>query len=216
MKNIYLAFCLLLTFSVCSGITASAQAQTSTSSDTVLTKTTIKDNTIFWQQDHLVQHKGGRLLKVQDPIQYENGTIVFADGRVRTPDGKTLVLEKKHAINPKGRIVLVADDLFTHDTIIKHERQTVGDTETRIVVIDGKIASVANNKEQQVYSTGLNEKAQLLEKMTELLEQRLKLLETALTPAEMRKIQGYYDGLNKQITIVEEEIKSLTSSVKNP
>lgn len=214
MRSYFLSFILLLSFLASSSLSASAQEQTTASTDSLVTRANIKDNTIFWQQEKLVQHKGGQLFEVQDAIEYPNGTVVFSDGRVRTHEGKTLTLKQKHAINPQGRVVLVADDIFTYATIIGHERQTVGDTETKIVVIDGKIASVASGDEKQVYNLGREKKIKLLEQKIKLLEQRAKLLETALTDAERQSIEAYYNGLNRQIANVNHLINILPPAVK--
>ncbi|WP_207436248.1 DUF6799 domain-containing protein [Sabulibacter ruber] len=182
--------------------------------DSLVTKANIKDNTIFWQQGKLVQHKAGKLYELQEPIQYSNGTVVSPTGQVRLPDGKNYMLKQKNAVSPQGRVVLVADDIFTHDTIIEHEKQVVGDTETRIVVVDGQMVSAGNNKQKFTYSLAQEKKIQLLEQMVKLLEQRTALLEANLTPAERRSIEAYYDGLNKQLTVVNQQLQALPTSVK--
>ncbi len=158
-----------------------------------------------------MQNKGGQLYEVQEPFQYANGTVVLPDGRVRTPDGKTVALKPKNAVSPQGRVVLVADDIFTYGAIVNHERQVVGDTETRIVVIDGQVTTVSNHQEKHVYSLAQEKKIQLLEQLVSLLEQRAKLLETALTAADRKTIQAYYDGLNKQLAAVEFQLQKLGS-----
>ncbi|AKQ47338.1 hypothetical protein TH63_19505 [Rufibacter radiotolerans] len=182
--------------------------------DTMITRSTIKDNTIFWQQGKLVQHKGGKLYAVEAPIQYSNGTTVSPDGQVRMPDGKTYTLKQKNAVSPQGRVVLVADDIFTYNTIIEQEKKVVGDTETRITTVDGKIVSVGNNKGRTTYPLGQVKRTQLLEQRVKLLEERAALLEKNLTAQERKSIEAYYNGLNKQLTALDQKLQALPAQVK--
>ncbi|ALI99290.1 DUF6799 domain-containing protein [Rufibacter tibetensis] len=179
-------------------------------SDSLITRSTIKDNTIFWQQGKLVQHKGGRLFEVQEPVQYSNGTVISPNGQVRLPNGKNYMLKQKNAISPQGNVVLVADDIFTHNTIVEHEKKVVGDTEVRIVTVDGQIVSAGNNKQQFTYPTAKEKRIQLLEQMVNLMEQRTALLEANLTPAERKSIEAYYNGLNKQLASVNQQLQALS------
>lgn len=180
----------------------------------MITRSTIKDNTIFWQQGKLVQHKGGKLYAVEAPIQYSNGTTVSPDGQVRMPDGKTYTLKQKNAVSPQGRVVLVADDIFTYNTIIEQEKKVVGDTETRITTVDGKIVSVGNNKGRTTYPLGQVKRTQLLEQRVKLLEERAALLEKNLTAQERKSIEAYYNGLNKQLTALDQKLQALPAQVK--
>lgn len=182
--------------------------------DTMITRSNIKDNTIFWQQGKLVQHKGGKLYAVEAPIQYSNGTTVSPDGQVRTPDGKTYTLKQKNAVSPQGRVVLVADDIFTLNTIVEHEKKVVGDTDTRIVTVDGKIVSAGNNKSMMTYSLGQDKRTQLLEERVKLLEERTALLEKNLTAQERKSIEAYYNGLNKQLDAVNQKLQALSTPAK--
>jgi len=214
MKPRYLLLSLLMPLLVANAFPAAGQAQTKAPANSEAGSANLKNNTIFWQQGRLVQHLNGKLLPVQAPVTYANGTVVLADGKVQTPDGNTQVLQQKEAVNPQGRVVLAADDLFAHHAILAHEREVVGDTETKIVVIDGKIASVAHGKEKQVYGIGQEEKIQLLEQMVQLLQQRSALLEDSLSKAELKSIQGHYQGLNKQLSIVENQLKTQAPALK--
>ncbi|WP_066833041.1 DUF6799 domain-containing protein [Rufibacter ruber] len=211
MKAFVLPLCFLAA-ALCGTSTVALAQQTTASSDSLVTRANIKDNTIFWRDGKLVQNKGGKLHEVQEPIVYDNGTTVLPDGRVRTKDGKTLTLKLKHAVSPQGRVVLVADDIFTYGAIVDHERQVVGDTETRIVVIDGQVSSVSNHKEKQVYSLGQEKRIQLLEQLVQLLEQRSKLLEAALSDSDRKNMEAYYNGLNKQLSAVELQLKNLPAA----
>ncbi|WP_197088601.1 DUF6799 domain-containing protein [Rufibacter radiotolerans] len=210
MKSLFLFVCLLLGTWVCLPTASWAQQ----GQDTMITRSTIKDNTIFWQQGKLVQHKGGKLYAVEAPIQYSNGTTVSPDGQVRMPDGKTYTLKQKNAVSPQGRVVLVADDIFTYNTIIEQEKKVVGDTETRITTVDGKIVSVGNNKGRTTYPLGQVKRTQLLEQRVKLLEERAALLEKNLTAQERKSIEAYYNGLNKQLTALDQKLQALPAQVK--
>jgi hypothetical protein len=182
--------------------------------DSIITRSTIKDNTIFWQQGKLVQHRGGKLYAVEAPVQYPNGTTVAPDGQVRLPDGKTYTLKQKNAVSPQGRVVLVADDIFTHNTIVEHEKKVVGDTETRIVTVNGKMVSAGNNKNTITYPQGQDKRTQLLEQRVKLLEERAALLEKNLSASERNTIEAYYNGLNKQLATVNQKLQALAAPAK--
>ncbi|RNI23409.1 DUF6799 domain-containing protein [Rufibacter latericius] len=183
-------------------------------SDSLLTQANIKDNTIFWKQDKLVQHRGGKLYEVQEPVQYSNGTIVSPTGQVRLPDGKNYTLKQKNAVNPQGRVVLVADDIFTHHTIVEHEKKVVGDTEVRIVTVDGQMVSAGNQKRKYTYSLAQEKKIKLLEQLVKVQEQRAALLEGKLTASEQKSIEAHFNGLNKQLSTINQLLQTLSSSVK--
>ncbi|GGK84607.1 DUF6799 domain-containing protein [Rufibacter glacialis] len=213
MKRILLySFSLLLLSVALSCVPHFSLAQQT--SDSLITRATIKDNTIFWQQGKLVQHRGGKLYELQEPVQYKNGTVVSPNGQVRLPDGKNYTLKQKNAVNPQGRVVLVADDIFTHTTIIEHEKKVVGDTEIKITTINGQVVSAGNNQQQITYTTAQMKRLQLLEQIVHLLEQRNALLEANLTPAERKGIEAYYNGLNKQLASVNQQLEALSPPVK--
>ncbi|KAA3440752.1 DUF6799 domain-containing protein [Rufibacter hautae] len=183
-------------------------------SDSLITRSNIKDNTIFWQQGKLVQHRGGKLYEVQEPVQYSNGTVVSPSGQVSLAGGKTYTLKQKNAVNPQGKVVLVADDIFTHNTIIEHEKKVVGDTEVRILTVNGQIVSAGNQKQKFTYSLAQEKRIQLLEQLVKLQEQRNALLEANLTAQERQSIEAYYNGLNKQLTSVNQQLQALSPPVK--
>ncbi|MBC3540455.1 DUF6799 domain-containing protein [Rufibacter sediminis] len=202
---------LLVAFTFLATASTSWAQQTS---DSLITQANIKDNTIFWQQNKLVQHRGGKLYEVQEPVQYSNGTIVSPSGQVRLPDGKTYTLKQKNAVNPQGKVVLVADDIFTHTTIVEHEKKVVGDTEVRIVTVDGQIVSAGNQKQKFTYVLPEEKRMKLLEQIVQLQEQRAALLEANLTASERKSIEAYYNGLNKQLTAVNQQLQTLATPVK--
>ncbi|WP_205503459.1 DUF6799 domain-containing protein [Rufibacter psychrotolerans] len=194
------------------GLPRAASAQVH--ADSLITRANIKDNTIFWHQGKLVQHRGGKLYEVQEPVQYGSGTIVSPSGQVRLPNGRNYVLKQKNAVSPQGHVVLVADDIFTHEAIVQHETQTVGDTETRILVVDGQVVSAGNNKQKVTYTLPQEREIQLLEQMVKLLEQRTALLEANLSPAERSSIKAYHEGLNKQLAALDQQLQALPTTVK--
>ncbi|GAB2552259.1 DUF6799 domain-containing protein [Rufibacter soli] len=210
MKSFLLSVCLFLGTSFSFPLVSGAQQ----GQDSLVTRSNIKDNTIFWQQGKLVQHRGGKLYAVEAPVQYSNGTTVTPDGQVHLPDGKTYTLKQKNAVSPQGRVVLVADDIFTHNTIIEQEKKVVGDTETRIVTVNGKIVSAGNNKNTITYPQGLDKRTQLLEQRAKLLEERAALLEKNLSSQERKSIEAYYNGLNKQLTVVNQKLQALPAQAK--
>ncbi|WP_210489503.1 DUF6799 domain-containing protein [Rufibacter aurantiacus] len=202
----------LFFFLAFTGISQLAWAQQT--SDSLITRSNIKDNTIFWQQGKLVQHRGGKLYEVQEPVQYSNGTVVSPSGQVNLAGGKTYTLKQKNAVNPQGKVVLVADDIFTHNTIIEHEKKVVGDTEVRILTVDGQIVSAGNQKQKVTYTLAQEKRIQLLEQIVKLQEQRNALLEANLTAQERKSIEAYYNGLNKQLTSVNQQLQALSPPVK--
>jgi hypothetical protein len=210
MKSFLLSVCLFLGTSFSLPLVSWAQQ----GQDSLVTRSNIKDNTIFWQQGKLVQHRGGKLYAVDAPVQYSNGTTVTPDGQVRLPDGKTYTLKQKNAVSPQGRVVLVADDIFTLNTIIEQEKKVVGDTETRIVTVNGKIVSAGNNKNTITYPQGLDKRTQLLEQRVKLLEERAALLEKNLSGQERKSIEAYYNGLNKQLAAVNQKLQALLAQAK--
>ncbi|RNI32627.1 hypothetical protein EFA69_04735 [Rufibacter immobilis] len=177
--------------------------------DSVRHTANLKDNTIFWREGKLVHHKGGNVSELREPVQYSNGTVVSPNGQVRLANGKTYTLKQKNAVSPQGQIVLAADDIFTHTTIVDHEKQVVGDTETRINVIDGQIVSAGNQKQTYTYSLAQDRKIKLLEQLVKLMEQRTALLEANLTPAERRSIEAHHSGLDKQLSIINQQLQAL-------
>ncbi len=182
--------------------------------DALITQANIKDNTIFWHKGKLVQHRGGQLYELQEPVQYNSGTVVSPNGQVRLPDGKNYTLKQKNAVNPQGRVVLVADDIFTHTTIVEHEKKVVGDTEVRIQTVDGKMVSAGNSQQKVTYTLPEEKRIHLLEQIIRLQEQRTALLEANLTAHERKKIEAYYNGLNKQLTAVNQQLQALSPPVK--
>ncbi|WP_210461970.1 DUF6799 domain-containing protein [Rufibacter roseolus] len=202
----------LFFFLAFTGISQLAWAQQT--SDSLITRSNIKDNTIFWQQGKLVQHRGGKLYEVQEPVQYSNGTVVSPSGQVNLSGGKTYTLKQKNAVNPQGKVVLVADDIFTHNTIIEHEKKVVGDTEVRILTVDGQIVSAGNQKQKVTYTLAQEKRIQFLEQIVKLQEQRNALLEANLTAQERKSIEAYYNGLNKQLTSVNQQLQAISPPVK--
>jgi hypothetical protein len=210
MKSLVLYSFLMI--AACLGIPQAIFAQQK--ADSLITQASIKDNTIFWHQGKLVQHRAGKLYELQEPVQYSSGTVVSPSGQVRLPDGQNYTLKQKNAVNPQGRVVLVADDLFTHNTIVEHEKKVVGDTEVRIQTVDGKMVSAGNSAQKVTYALPEEKRIQLLEQIVKLQEQRTALLEANLTPAERKNIEAHYNGLNKQLNAINLQLQALPPAVK--
>ncbi|AMM50546.1 hypothetical protein TH61_04265 [Rufibacter sp. DG15C] len=192
------------------GLSTTTQAQTTPSkTDSLITRATIKDNTIFWNQNRLVRHSQGNLEAIDEPVKYPNGTSISPEGKVRLANGKTYTLSMKQAINPQGNIVLVADDLFTYNAIQEQERQVAGDTETKIVVINGQISSIKESGKTNATPTGMQKKVELTRQLVDLLEQRSKLLEAKLAATEKDKTAAQVKGLNARIASVERDLQRL-------
>ncbi|GAA4311602.1 hypothetical protein GCM10023183_30430 [Nibribacter koreensis] len=208
MKTLFtLSLLAVLAFS---GFSNGAMAQTTTSgTDSLVTRSTLKDNTIFWNQNRLVRHNQGNLEPIDATVQYPNGTSISPEGKVRLSNGRTSTLSLKQAINPQGKIVLVADDLFTYSTIQEQERQVAGDTETKIVVINGQISSIKESGKVTTTSVGLQRQVELTQQLVDLLEQRTKLLEARLAASEKEKTAAQIKGMNARIATVERDLQRL-------
>ncbi|QHL87756.1 hypothetical protein GU926_10075 [Nibribacter ruber] len=206
MKAVFYLLALLLAAVSLSPATALAQ-DSSTPQDTVLTRQNIKDNTIFWNQNRLVRHNKGELEPLDTPAKYPNGTTVSPEGKVRLPNGRTITLQLKQAVNPQGKIVLAADDLFTYTAIQEQERQVAGDTETRIVVINGQISSIKQSGKVTASNIGLQKQVELTQQLVSLLEQRSQLLEAAMAPADKEKAASQTRYLTNRIAAVERDLK---------
>lgn len=186
-----------------------ASAQTAASGASTVT---YKDNTVFWRDSVLVHHQSGQFTPVSSAIKYPNGTTISADGTVQLANGKTQKLKLHQALSPQGKIVLAADDIFTVATIQQTEQQVVGDTETKLFMVNGQLTSVTSGAKAADHQQYTQRQIALLEKMNALLEKRATLVEASLTEEQRMQINAQRNLLDAKIAAIDRRLKGMSST----